>query len=156
MNRFFPASTNGAYVGHPIAAWFLTLAAIGTIGPGCIHAFLDDGGAVRIAGLDLPPDSRTLVIGLFAWAGATQLVWGLLMLAVSLFYRSFVPLYLALILVERSVIALNQWIFKPGEGPHHPPEAYVTLVLIPVALLMLAFSLTRARSTSGSINRVPE
>jgi hypothetical protein len=141
--RIFPASTNADYLGNPIAAWFLTLVAIGTIGPGCIHAFLDDGGAVRIAGLDLPPGSRTLVIGLFAWAGATQLVWGLSMLAVSLFYRSFVPLFLALIFVERSIIALNQWIFKPGEGPHHPPEAYVTLVAIPLVAVMLVLALRR-------------
>ena len=146
MTRIFPASTNGDYHGHPVAAYFLTFAALTTIGPGCIHAFLPDGGAGVIAGLDLSQNGKT-IIGVFAWAGATQIVWGVMMLLVSLFYRNFVPLFLALIVVERTIIALNQWVFKPGEGPHHPPEAYATLAIIPVALLMLALSLTRRRST---------
>ncbi len=144
--RFFPASTNAGYHGSLIAAWFLTLAAMGTIGPACIHTFLEDGGAIRIAGLDLT-HNRSMIIGLFAWAGATQLVWGVLMLLVSLFYRSFVPLYLALIFVERSIIGLNQWIVKPGEGPHHPPEAYVSVAMIPLLAVMLVLSLSRRRTS---------
>jgi hypothetical protein len=41
-----------------VAAWFLTLAAIGTIIPGSIHVFLPDGGAGVIAGIDLGPVRR--------------------------------------------------------------------------------------------------
>lgn len=142
MTSLFPASTNGDYHGNPIAAIVLTLLAVLTIAPGCIHAFLPDGGAGVIAGLDLSQNGTT-IIGVFAWVGATQIVWGALMLLVSLTYRSFVPLFLALILIERTIIALNQWIFKPGEAAHHPPEAYATLAAIPIVLLMLALSLRR-------------
>ncbi|MEQ1864458.1 MAG: hypothetical protein ABL996_07365 [Micropepsaceae bacterium] len=145
--RIFPASTNGDYRGHPIAAYVLTLLAVGTIGPGLIHAFLPDGGAGVIAGLDLTQNGAT-IIGVFAWVGATQIVWGALMLLVSFAYRSFVPLVLGLILVERTIIALNQWIFKPGEGPHHPPEAYATLVIIPIVAAMLVLALTRRDSAT--------
>jgi len=148
MTRFFPASTNGDYHGNPIAAIALTLLAVLTIAPGCIHAFLPDGGAGVIAGLDLSQNGTT-IIGVFAWVGATQIVWGSLMLLVSLAYRSFVPLFLALILIERTIIALNQWIFKPGEGAHHPPEAYATLAAIPIVLLMLALSLRRRGNSRG-------
>jgi hypothetical protein len=139
-DEIFSANTNGDYRGSLIAAYVLTLMAVGTIGPGLIHAFLPDGGAGVIAGLDLSRNGRTIV-GVFAWVGATQIVWGAAMLIVSLYYRSFVPLLFALILVERSIIALNQWIFKPGEGAHQPPEAFVTLVVIPLAAAMLAMSL---------------
>jgi hypothetical protein len=142
----FPESANEAYRGHPLAAWALTLLGILTVVPGAIHAFLPDGGAGVIAGLDLTANATT-IIGVFAWAGATQIVWGLTMLAVSLRYRSLVPLVLALILAERAIIALNQWVFKPGEGPHHPPEAYATLLLLPVVALLLALSLKRRQGT---------
>jgi hypothetical protein len=142
MGRFFPRSTNAEYTGRLVSAYFLTLAAIGTIIPGGIHAFLPDGGAGVIAGLDLSQNGHT-IIGVFAWVGATQIVWGILMLLVSLAYRSFVPLVLALILVERSIIATNHWILKPPVTGHYPPEAYATLVVIPLALLMLILSLSK-------------
>lgn len=142
MAAVLPDSTNAAYRGHPVAPWGLTLLGILTVMPGAIHAFLPDGGAGVIAGLDLTHNATT-IIGVFAWVGATQIVWGLTMLAVSWRYRSLVPLLLALILVERSIIALNQWVFKPGDGPDRPPEAYATLVLLPVVALLLALALKK-------------
>ncbi|MEQ8268429.1 MAG: hypothetical protein RH982_14630 [Parvibaculum sp.] len=142
MSSLLPAGTNGAYEGNRAAPWFLTLLSVGTIVPGLIHAFLPDGGAGVIAGLDLTQNGR-LIIGVFAWAGATQIVWGLALLAVSLRYRSLVPAMFALLLLERSIIALNTWVLKPGEGTHHPPEAFATLVVLPVLAVLLALSLRR-------------
>jgi len=142
MAALLPDSTNHAYDGSIVSAWGLTLLGILTVGPGAIHAFLPDGGAGVIAGLDLTHNATT-IIGVFAWVGATQIVWGLTMLAVSWRWRSLVPLLLALILVERTIIALNQWVFKPGDGPDRPPEAYATLVLLPVVALLLALALKK-------------
>lgn len=48
-----------------------------------------------------------------------------------------------LLLLERSIIALNTWVLKPGEGTHHPPEAYATLAAQPVLAVLLALSLRR-------------
>lgn len=145
MSRFFPPSTNADYHGRPLAAWFLTLVSLGTIVPGGIHVFLPDGGAGVIAGIDLTQGGKT-IIAVFAWAGATQMVWGLSMLAVSLAYRSLVPLFLFLILVERSIIAANQWVLKATGTGHQPPEAYVTLVALPLVALMLGLALARRPS----------
>ena len=117
---FLPPSTNEEYRGAIGAARFLTLLALLTIVPGSIHTFLPDGGAGVIAGLDLT-QCRHVIVALFAWAGATQIVFGIVMLLASLRYRSFVPLTLGLLLVERTLHALNAWILKPGAG-HHPPE----------------------------------
>jgi len=142
MSGLFPKSTNGDYAGRPVAAWFLTLVSLGTIVPGGIHVFLPDGGAGVIAGIDLSQNGRT-IIAVFAWAGATQLVWGLFMLAVSLGYRSLVPLVLGLVLIERMLIAANTWLLKSSGTGHHPPEAYVTLVALPVILTMLILSLSK-------------
>ena len=147
MSGLFPKRTNGDYAGRPVAAWFLTLVAIGTIVPGGIHVFLPDGGAGVIAGLDLSQNGKT-IIAVFAWAGATQMVWGLFMLAVSLAYRSLVPLVLGLVLIERILIAANTWLLKATSTGHHPPEAYITLGALPVILLMLSLSLSK-RPASG-------
>lgn len=138
---FLPASSNAHYAGAPLAAHFLTLVGVLTIGPGLIHTFLPDGGAGVIAGMDLSVNGAAIV-GVFAWAGATQIVWGIALLVASLRYRTLVPPLFALLLLERSLIALNLWVLKAPAGDHHrPPEAYATLVTLPLLLGALALSL---------------
>ena len=139
-----PPSTNEAYRGMKLAAWALTVLAAATIIPALIHIGLPDGGAGVIAGLDLSQGGAT-VISLFAWAGTTQLVWGLMLLAISLRYRSLVPLALALLVIERAVHTWNMWGPKGAHltGGHHPPEVWVTLGSVPVLAILLALSLRR-------------
>jgi len=113
--------------------------ALTTIVPGLIHTFLPDGGAGVIAGRDLSVNGAA-IIQLFAWAGATQIVWGLLLLLIVVRYRSFVSLALGLLLLERIIHTINFWGPKGAYlGNQHPPEHYITLVLLP--LLALFFSL---------------
>jgi hypothetical protein len=135
-----PSSTNGHYFGSPLAAYLLALAGLLTIGPGLIHVFLPDGGAGVIAGLDLSRNGA-VIVGTFAWAGATQIVWGITLLVASLRYRSFVPPLLVLLLIERSLIALNLWVLRAPSSGHHPPAAYGTLVALPLLAAALALSL---------------
>ena len=141
---FFPASTNSSYHGMKSAAWGLTAIAAATIIPALLHIGLPDGGAGVIAGLDLTGAERT-IISLFAWAGTTQFVWGLILLAVSLRYRSLVPLALGLLTLERALHTWNMWGPKGSHlaGGHHPPEVWVTLGSVPVLLVLLALSLRR-------------
>ena len=119
---------------------FLALCGVLAAVPGTIHVALPDGGAGVIAGIDLARDGGR-IIGMFAWAGATQIVWGLVMLAVGLRYRALVPMTLALLLLERSLHALNFWVLKPGT--HHPPESYAVLVALPLIALFLVIALQR-------------
>jgi len=140
-----PATTNDAYGGARISAWFLALAAVLTLAPGLVHSFAPDGGAQTIAGLDLG-DRRELVIAVFRWEGATQLALGLAMLAVALRYRPLVPLFLVLIMIERGLMALQGWIIAPPAGGHHPPEHYGSVVFTLLALAFLVLSL-RPRAT---------
>ena len=136
--RLLPPSTNDAYTGSLGAARFLTLISVLTIVPGCIHRFLPDGGAGRIAGIDLSRDGQ-VIVALFAWAGATQIALGLTTLVVSLRYRTLVPLMLAIVILERSLHALAAW--TGPAGGHHPPEHYGVLVGLPLLLLALWASL---------------
>jgi len=140
-----PASTNDDYRGMKAAAWGLTVLAAGTIVPALLHIGLPDSGAGVIAGLDLSGAERT-IISLFSWAGTTQFVWGLMLLAVSLRYRPLVPFALGLLTLERALHTWNMWGPKGSHlaGGHHPPEAWVTLGSVPVLLLLLAMSLRRA------------
>lgn len=117
---------------------FLAVCGVLAVVPGMIHVFLPDGGAGVIAGIDLAGDGRR-IIGLFAWAGATQIVWGLVMLAIALRYRALVPLALVLLLLERGLHALSFWVLKPSD--HHPPESYAVLVALPLIALFMALAL---------------
>lgn len=137
--NFLPEISNHLYLGSAASVWFLYGLAFITIIPACIHTFLPDGGAGVIAKLDLSKNGN-LIIRLFAWAGITQLVWGLLTLLVAIRYQNFVPVMLALFLLERSLHAYNMWFGKAKAG-HHPPEAYSTLVLVPLITVFLYLSL---------------
>jgi hypothetical protein len=138
--RLLSPSTNDAYTGSLLSAYFLTLFSVLTIIPGCIHEFFPDGGAGSIAGLDLG-ERADVIIALFAWAGATQIAFGIATLIVSLRYRSLVPLMLLLAIVERSLHALNAWMLKGGAARHHPPEHYAVLVGLPLLIAALVLSL---------------
>lgn len=135
-----PPSSNAEYRGHPWAPRFLLLAAVLTLVPGLIHSFLPDGGAGVIAGLEMG-DRRDLVISVFRWQGATQIAFGLALLAVALRYRSLTPLFLALVIVERGLMALHGWVLSPPVSGHHPPEHYGSLAGIVLASVFLALSL---------------
>jgi hypothetical protein len=148
--RLLPPSTNEAYTGSLLSAYFLTLFSVLTIVPGCIHAFVPDGGAGTIAGLDLSQNGR-VIIALFAWAGATQIAFGIATLVVSLRYRNLVPLMLGLAIVERTLHALNAWVLKGARAGHHPPEHYGVLVGLPLLLGALVLSL-RDRPVALSAN----
>jgi hypothetical protein len=145
--RLLPPSTNDAYSGSMFSAYFLTLFSVLTIVPGCIHTFAPDGGAGTIAGLDLSQNGR-IIIAVFAWAGATQIAFGLATLIVSLRYRSLVPLMLGLAILERTLHALNAWVLKRGGADYHPPEHYAVLVGLPLLVGALVFSL-RTRTASA-------
>jgi hypothetical protein len=151
--HLLPPSTNGEYAGSMLSAYFLMLFSVLTIVPGCIHTFAPDGGAGTIAGIDLSQNGQ-VIVAVFAWAGATQIAFGIATLVVSLRYRTLVPLMLALAVLERGLHAANAWLIKKGGTVHHPPEHYAVLVGLPLLLAALALSLRaqpeRARRVRGS------
>ena len=150
MTALLPPSTNHQYHGSRYAAWFLTLYGAGWIVPGMIHSFLPDGGAGTIAGLDLS-HNRQLILGLFAWAGATQIAHGIVTLIVALFYHSLVPLFLAVSLLERSLLSWSAWVGRTQADVHHPPEHYASLMLVPVILFFLLLALRPAQVQSRGL-----
>jgi hypothetical protein len=55
-------------------------------------------------------------------------------------YRPLVPLFLALVMLERGLMAWDGWLGKASLTGHHPPEHYasVAAVLLAAAGLWLA------------------
>jgi hypothetical protein len=143
MSALLPPSTNEQYRGSRYAAWFLALYGVLWIVPGMIHSFLPDGGAGTIAGLDLS-HNPTMIFGLFAWAGAIQIAHGLVTLVVALRYRTLVPLFLLVSLLERLLLSVSGWVTHVPVSGHHPPEHYGSLVSLPVILLFLWLALRRS------------
>ncbi len=79
----FPHTINENYRGSPSAWWILLLLGALNLIRGSIHLFASDGGAGRIAGIDLSGD-REVIVFLFAIMGLQQLALGALDLAVAL------------------------------------------------------------------------
>jgi hypothetical protein len=144
--HLFPPSTNADYQGAKISAWFLVLSALLTIAPGIIHYFLPDGGAGVIGGLDLSTRADT-IIAIFAWYGAMQIPFGILLLVVGLRYRTLTPLCLLLVTVQQGLGAFSGWFWKGAGSGHHPPEHYVSVASVVLGLLFLVLSLRSSTRT---------
>jgi hypothetical protein len=108
------------------------------LGRGAIHFFADDGGAGRIAGIDLARN-REVIVMLFAVMGLDQLVWGAVDLFVALRQRSWVPIALALSLAKQAVGAAVLWLYKPLPVP--APGKYGALLSLPLLAIALYLSL---------------
>lgn len=141
----FPPSTNGDYHGAKVSAWFLVLASMLTIVPGLIHYGLPDGGAGVIGGVDLTTRADT-IIAVFAWYGAMQIPFGILMLIIALRYRTLVPLTLLMAVIVQALGAYSAWFWKGATTGHHPPEHYASLVGVVLGLVFLALSLRRGQA----------
>lgn len=143
-----PPSTNAAYRGSPLAAWFLMLAAVLEFVPGCIHYFLPDGGAGVIAGLDLTQNGH-IIIATFAWFGAVQIPMAILLFVIGLRYRTLVPLGLLMLILSRSLMAIDGWFFKGAAGGHHPPEHYASPIAVALALVFLLLAVRERPERQG-------
>lgn len=136
----FPSSTNEHYHGARSAAWFLMLAGVLEFAPGCIHYFLPDGGAAVIARLDLSQGGST-IIAIFAWFGAIQIPFALMLFVIGWRYRTLVPLGLVALILSRGLMAIDGWFLKGAVSGHHPPEHFASPVAVVLASIFLALSL---------------
>lgn len=137
-----PAPAND-YRGSRLALFAVLALAALNLFRGSVHFFTADGGASRIAGIDLTHDGA-VVIFLFALMGIDQLVWGVIDLAVALRYRSVIPLLLAVTLVKQAAGAFVLWVWKTL--PVDAPGKYGALVTLPLVAAALWLSLRTPRT----------
>ncbi len=119
--RLLPAGTNAQYDGARASAWFLMLAGVFNVIPGCIHYFLPDGGAGVIAGIDLSTRGQT-IIAVFAWMGAMQIALAPAHFLTAWLNRPPVPFFSVLLFLEPPPMAPVAWFFRGPASSTHPPE----------------------------------
>lgn len=142
-----PQSTNALYDGPLWTSYALLLVAAQSLVGGTLHVVLPDSGLISIAGLDLAHEGGLHMIALAAWVGATQIAWGLVLLATSLRYRSFTVPLLVLVIVEKSLILIGQMI-KPTGSDHTPPGIRGAAILLVICAIALFVALRHRRSKS--------
>ena len=72
---------------------------------------------------------------------SVMLTCGLALLAVALRYRSLTSLFLVLVMIERSLMALHGWVLSPPASGHHPPQHYGSVAAVVLGALFLTLSL---------------
>ena len=143
VNRLFPNEITNTFRGAPIAMWaFVAMTAL-TIGRSLAHILLPDGGAQSIATIpldDFTSEGATVVIGMFAQWGLTQLMFALLYVMVLWRYQSLIPLMWLFIFMEYGGRLLLGFT-KPFETAGTAPGAIGNLIFPLLALIMLVLSL---------------
>ena len=133
LEILFPKSIDNQYRGNAIL----------TVGRSLAHMFLPDGGAQSIATIPLeafPPSAASGIIGLFAYWGLSQLLFGFLFVLVLWRYQSLIPLMWLFISIEWTGRLLLGF-YKPSETVGTAPGAVGNHVIPVLALIMLAWSL---------------
>ena len=143
LEKLFPKMVDNRYRGLSIAKWVFVAMTILTIVRSMAHIFLPDGGAQSIATIPLDAfssDASTVIIGMFAQWGLTQLMFGLLYVLVLWRYQSLIPLMWLFIAFEWSGRLLLGFV-KPFETMGTAPGAIGNLIFPFLALIMLVLSL---------------
>jgi hypothetical protein len=147
LEKLFPKTVDNRYRGLPIAKWAFVAMTILTIVRSLAHIFLPDGGAQSIATIPLDAfssDASTVIIGMFAQWGLTQLMFGLLYVLVLWRYQSLIPLMWLFIAFEWSGRLLLGFV-KPFETVDTAPGAIGNLIFPILALVMLVLALKERR-----------
>ncbi len=139
--RIGQALGNNRYQGMAFGWIFLVLIGVMNLGRGSIHVFRGDGGASSIAGIDLS-QNRDVILMLFAAMGLTQILMGVIDLAVGLRFRALVPLLVGYHLIHQIGAVLILWWWRPL--PIDAPGKLGAVVVIPVVAVAF-FCTTRRR-----------
>jgi hypothetical protein len=137
-NRLLPPSL--PYDGPKIPYYFLALITIVSTARSLAHIFLPDGGAGVIAGIDLDVEGGTNIVAMFGQWGVSQLLLAFIFWLVVLRYRAFTPLMLLVLFLEQ-LFRLGSGLLKPLMIAAPPPGAHGSEILLPLALVMLVWSL---------------
>lgn len=145
----FPAKADNILRGSKIPFYIFTLYAILSAVRSCIHLLAPDGGAGSIAGLDLTVAGADGIIFGFALWGSSQLLFAFIQILVVVRYRSLVPLMWLMLILE---VLLRQLVgvLKPVTFAHTPPGAIGNQLFLPLAALMLAWSVWSAIRQKGA------
>jgi hypothetical protein len=152
FETLLPAKIDNVIRGTKIPFYIFSLYAIVSTVRSCIHLLSSDGGAGTIAGMDLSVAGADGIIFAFALWGSSQLLFALIQLLVVIRYRSLIPfmwLMLALEVLLRELVGK----MKPVTFAHTPPGAIGNQIILPLAVVMVVWSLWSAYTPTGKVRR---
>ena len=150
FETLLPAKIDNLIHGSKIPFYIFALYAIVSTVRSCIHLLSPDGGAGTIAGMDLSVAGADGIIFAFALWGSSQLLFALIQLLAAIRYRSLVPfmwLMLALEVLLRELVGK----MKPVTFVHTPPGAIGNQIILPLAALMVVWSLWSATRQANKV-----
>lgn len=145
-----PVITN-VFPGRRLALWLFVPLMLVTLWRSQHHLLAADGGAQSIAHIPLnayPEPAAATIVGLFALWGLSQLILAFLQLLVLLRYRSMIPLFYLLSLIEYSVRATYIPAFRPIPTTATAPGAVINVPIAAVSLGLLLLSIWPRREVS--------
>lgn len=140
LDILLPKQVDNRLRGSQIPLYVFALYAAISMVRSCIHLLAPDGGAGSIAGMDLNVAGASGIIFAFALWGSAQLLLAFVQLLVVVRYRALVPL-MYLLLIAEILLRMLVGRMKTVSFAHTPPGAIGNWVVLPVALLMLAWCL---------------
>jgi hypothetical protein len=143
FETLLPAKIDNTIRGTKIPVYIFALYALLSTVRSCIHLLSPDGGAGTIAGLNLSVAGADGIIFAFALWGSSQLLFAIIQLLVVIRYRSLVPFMWLMLILE---VLLRQLVgtMKPVTFAHTPPGAIGNQLVLPLAALILAWSVWSA------------
>lgn len=143
VKTLFPKQITNMYPGQKIALYVFIPLTLMLIFRSCMHLLAPDGGAQSIATIPLDTYSdgaAANVIAIFSQWGLSQLLLTGLFILVLVRYRSLIPLfYLLFVLEQCGRMAVGH--FKPVVTLETAPGAAANLPLLIISLIMLVLCL---------------
>lgn len=135
--------------------WVITIV---TLGRSVAHIVLPDGGAMSIATIPLDQyslEAQEAIITMFALWGLSQLVVGLVYVAVLLYKPNYIP-FISFLLVLEYAFRSGLSLFKtPLPAVDTPPGAYVSLPLLLIAIVLFIASMRYSLSQRIIVEDTP-
>jgi len=136
----FPPVADNLIRGPKLPAYVFAVIAVISMLRSLIHLLAPDGGAGKIAGMDLSVAGASGIVFAFALWGSAQLVYAIVQLLVAFRYRSLIP-FMYLLLIVETLLRILVARMKPVTFAHTPPGAIGNWIILPVAAVMLLLSL---------------
>jgi hypothetical protein len=152
LKTLFPARPDNRFPGHKLALLGFILIILMLIFRGLMHMTSPDGGAQAIATIPLDTysaDARANIVAMFGQWGLSQLLLTSLYVVALFRYRSLIPLFLLLFVLEvggRYVVGH----FKPIVTVDTAPGAAATLPVLLIGLVLLGLSLMPSRTRADA------
>ena len=145
--RLLPAVVDNNFRGIKLSQYAFLLLTAATLVRSLIHVFAPDGGAQSIATIPLASyssDAAAAVVLMFSLWGLSQLLMGVVYLVVYIRYKSLISAMYVLMIVEYAMrIVIGQ--MKPIVTSGTAPGSIGNWIMVPVCIVLLAFSLKQAK-----------